>query len=410
MLQSFVFWIKYLHQEKILAGVVLLVTTLLTLAVVNMGYYREYDVLVHTKLSLAAGDYSVTMSLLHVVNDVLMVVFFFHVGIELRYELTYGTLRRRSDILLPLIGAFFGMLIPSLIYLYLNISEPVSLRGWAIPSATDIAFAIGFLSMFGKRVPVVLHALLLAIAVFDDMGAIAIIALFYTEQVVISMLIFSLLVVAGFFLLRQLQVKPFTPYVILTIFLWFGIHHSGLHATLAGVAAAFFFPSDYPERLHAKPGDRLITIEKSLYRYVYYAIVPFFAFMNTGLYLGGLSMTMITHPTCMGVALGLIVGKPIGIVLGCVSARYAGICKWPSDLHIANILGVAFLCGIGFTMSLFIGDLAFDDEIAWQSQYVLYSKLGVLLGSGVSVLCAMFWLWWKCLLPKSPDALTHDNA
>jgi NhaA family Na+:H+ antiporter len=355
-------------------GLVLMGVAALALVVANSALGPAYFAALKT--------YVLGLSLLHWVNDALMAAFFLLVGLEIKREMMDGQLRRRSDRILPGIAALGGMVVPALIYTGLNASAPETLRGWAIPSATDIAFALGVLSLLGPRVPVSLKVFLTALAILDDLGAIVIIAVFYTADLSLPMLGASaatLLVLAG---LNWRGVSHLSPYLLLGALLWFFVLKSGIHATLAGVALAFAVP------IRCTPGEPdtakppLIRLEHGLQGPVALLIVPIFGFANAGVSFAGMSVAALVAPVPLGIALGLFLGKQLG-VLGFAAAAIR--MKWadlPSHATWLQLYGVALLCGIGFTMSLFIGLLAFPTSEAVQDQV----KIGVLVGSLSSAL------------------------
>ena len=326
-------------------------------------------------------------------------MFFFHVGIELKYEFMHGGLNNAKTARLPLFGAIGGVVVPAIIYVLFNFGDLLAYRGWAIPAATDIAFAVGFISMLGKRVPPILYAFLLAIAIFDDICAIAIIALFYTKSLQVGMLLLASATIAGLVLFKRASVSMLAPYLWLGALLWFFVLQSGLHATLAGVLVAFFIPSEYPKKLNKKPGERLLDIEQALYGYVYYLILPIFAFANTGISLGELSPDMWLNPITLGVGLGLLIGKPLGIMFLIWLSVRMQFASLPKGLTLRYVFGISLLCGIGFTMSLFISDLAFDSDLVTEKAYALGAKLGILFGSMFSCILGMSWLYLESRMP-----------
>ena len=317
------------------------------------------------------------MSVLHWINDGLMVAFFLLVGLEIKRELLVGHLSSWPRRLLPGIGALGGMIVPALIYVAFNRDDPAALRGWAIPTATDIAFALGVLSLLGKRVPVSIRVFLTALAIIDDLGAVVIIALFYTSELSVLNLALAGAVLVALIMLNRSGVARLWPYLLLGAILWFFVLRSGVHATLAGVALALTIPLRIVSESRDPP---LMALENSLHRVVPMLIIPLFGFANAGLSFAGLSVANFVEPLTLGVALGLLCGKIIGvfgfsgIAIGCRLAQLPHAASW------MQMGGVALLCGIGFTMSLFIGLLAFAEHPVLQGEV----KLGILGGSLVA--------------------------
>lgn len=348
--------LRHFISTEVAGGIVLLVAAMLAMIMANSP--------------LAAG-YAQLNHLLHLpVNDGLMVIFFFVVGLEIRREMTSGSLKERSAAVLPVAAALAGMAAPALAYFLFNHHTPENLRGWAIPTATDIAFALGILSLLSGRVPAALKALLLAIAIIDDLGAILIIAFFYTENLSGPMLGCALATTAALCALRHYKARPLPPYIALSLLLWVFILNSGVHATIAGVIAAF-----------CMPGGSVDKLEKKLHGFVAFAIMPLFAFINAGVSLEGLSGGILFSPLPLGIALGLFLGKQAGIFGGIYLCVKTGLAQLPRSIGWGHVYGLSLLCGVGFTMSLFIGMLAFHD--AAQLSAV---RIGVLGGSLLSAL------------------------
>ena len=313
------------------------------------------------------------------INDGLMAIFFLMVGLEIKREVLAGGLSSWSQRALPGFAAAGGMLVPALIYIAVNWGNPQTLAGWAIPAATDIAFALGVLSLLGKRVPTSLKVFLAALAILDDLGAVTIIALFYSTGLNMPMLLASFVTLAVLIVMNRMGVRRLLPYLLLGLLLWFFVLQSGVHATLAGVALALCIPLGKPEEEARSP---LLFLEQKMHYWVAFAVVPIFGFANAGVSLSGITLGNLVDPVPLGVALGLFVGKQIGVFLAAVLAIRAGLAVLPEGSNWAQLYGVALLCGIGFTMSLFIGNLAFPgiphliDEV----------KVGVLLGSILSAI------------------------
>lgn len=352
-------------------GIVLMVAAALALIVANSPLAAGYFAGLH----LAVGGLSVG----HWINDGLMALFFLLVGLEIKRELAVGQLARWSDRALPGLAALGGMLVPALIYALVNRHAPETLVGWAIPAATDIAFALGVLSLLGSRVPPSLKVFLSALAILDDLGAVLIIALFYTSDLSTTMLLAAAGLVVGLFLLNRLQVRALPPYLLLGALLWFCLLRSGIHATLAGVILALFIPLDDTGDDEASP---LLRLESALHSWVALLIVPLFGFANAGVSLAGIAPSDLLEPVPLGVALGLFLGKQLGIALLVLLAIRSGLARLPAGASWLQLYGVALLCGIGFTMSLFIGALAFPGMPALVDEV----KIGVLLGSLLSAL------------------------
>lgn len=347
-------------------GFILMAAAALALIVANSSFSELYFESLHA--------YVGGMSVLHWINDGLMVVFFLLVGLEIKREILVGQLSSWPRRALPGIGALGGMIVPALIYYSFNRHDPEALRGWAIPTATDIAFALGVLSLLGKRVPVSIKVFLTALAIIDDLGAVVIIALFYTNELSTQYLLMAGGVLAVLVIMNLSGVRRLWPYLLLGAVLWFLVLRSGVHATLAGVALALTIPLRMKNELNDPP---LITLENSLHSVVPFLIIPLFGFANAGLSYQGLGVRHLIDPLTLGVAIGLLVGKIVGVFGFCSAAIGLGIARLPQDASWIQLCGVALLCGIGFTMSLFIGLLAFANHPNLQSEV----KLGILGGS-----------------------------
>jgi len=362
--------------REVLASVVLLIATALALIFANSPLRESYERFLGTHIELGIAPYSLSKEVLHWINDGLMVIFFLLVGLEIKREAIRGALSKPSAALLPIVGAIGGMIVPAVIYASINWSNPEALRGWAIPAATDIAFAIGVMALLGSRVPPTLKVFLLALAIMDDLGAILIIAFFYTSD--LSWLALSLAAtgVAVLILLNRSNVMRLWPYLIVGAFVWLCVLKSGVHATIAGVVTALTIPLSGTKKGTDGP---LPSLEHALSPWVSFLIMPIFAFANAGLSLGGLSTNDMLSQIPVGIALGLFLGKPLGIY-GAVRAVVAGgLGEMPHGASQMQLLGTAILGGIGFTMSLFIGLLAFPDPDT--STEV---RLGVIVGSLLS--------------------------
>ncbi|MXO84493.1 Na+/H+ antiporter NhaA [Altererythrobacter aurantiacus] len=360
-------------------GVLLMIAAAIALLVANSPLLPNYQAFLETPVVFAAGDLvTIDKSLLLWINDGLMALFFFLIGLEVKREIATGQLRSWKQASLPVYAAIGGMVVPALIFAGLNWNSPDNLRGWAIPAATDIAFALGLLSLLGSRVPVALKALLLAIAIIDDIGAIAIIALFYTENMNTGALLLALVPAAAMLLLNRSGVARTIPYFLLGAILWILVLKSGVHATLAGVVTAMFVPIATGEE---RPLERL---EHALHPWVAFLILPLFAFANAGVSFAGAGLEALAAPLSLGIAAGLVLGKQIGIFGTCYLAARFGFASLPRGITFRHIYGLSCLAGIGFTMSLFIGNLAFADPAS-----IAAVKLGVLSGSLVAAIVGM---------------------
>jgi len=365
-----------LFRHDAAGGVILLLAAVLALILDNSRLAWFSETLLQTQLSISLGEWALDKPLLLWINDGLMAIFFLLVGLEIKRELLVGELATFDRAILPVIAAIGGMVLPAIIYTLINIGDSVALRGWAIPTATDIAFAVGVLAILGNRVPTSLKAFLLALAIIDDLGAIIIIALFYTSD--LSWLSLGL-AAAGIGLLASLNLSGVTrvaPYALTGIFIWVCVLKSGVHATLAGVVVALAIPLQGADETGASPLERL---EHNLAPWVMFGVMPLFAFANAGVSLAGMSFGSIFAPIPLGVALGLLVGKTAGIFGAVWLAVRWRIAAAPEGATADQVLGVAMLAGIGFTMSLFIGMLAFPDPT-----YAAPLRLGVLVGSLLS--------------------------
>lgn len=367
-------------------GIILMLAALLAMIMSNTGLSSFYDHLIHTPVSIMFGDVGLSKQLLHWINDGLMAIFFFLVGLEIKRELMGGQLSTKEHALLPALAAVGGMAVPALVYYLINQDNPEYLHGWAIPSATDIAFALGILSLLGKRAPVSLKILLTAIAVIDDLGAVVVIALFYTDGLSVTALGFSGAAIGALFLINKLGVRSAAAYIIIGLCLWLAVLKSGVHATLAGVITALFIPYKMTEEEERKEKESmLVHMEHSLHPWVSFGVMPIFAFANAGLSLQGLSLKNLLEPLTLGIMAGLVIGKQIGVFLPIYAVVKSGISPMPKNANWLQIYALSMFCGIGFTMSLFIGTLAFSDP-ALASPV----RLGVLGGSLISAVFGFF--------------------
>ena len=371
-------------------GILLLLAAALAMLAENSLLKPWYDALLSTPVEIRIGALQIAKPLLLWINDGLMAVFFFLVGLELKREVLEGELSHRGQIVLPAAGALAGMGCPALIYIAFNYHDPVALRGWAIPAATDIAFALGVLSLLGNRVPTQLKLFLLTLAIIDDLGAILIIALFYTDDLSALSLLTAIVCIVGLSLLNRRRVYSLTPYFVVGSILWVSLLKSGVHATLAGVLLAFFIPL----RTEREDFSPLKNLEHDLHPTVAFCILPVFAFANTGVPLSGLTLASLLSPVPLGIALGLFLGNQFGVFALCWMTIKLRLARLPEAVTWTQLYGVSALCGIGFTMSLFVSSLAFE---AGAIEYAVDDRLGILLGSGLSALCG--WLILHLSLP-----------
>ena len=356
------------------AGFLLFAAAAAAIVAVNTQAAPLYAMFLETRVALLLGPLAIDKPLLLWVNDGLMAVFFFLIGLEVKRELVDGDLSSLDRAALPLLAALGGMAVPALVFTAINWTEPGNLRGWAIPAATDIAFALGVLALLGSRIPAALKTLLLAIAIIDDIGAIAIIALFYTAEVSTTALGLAAVCATALFALNRMHVARITPYAVVGVVLWVCVLKSGVHATLAGVVSALAIP------MTQQPGGSLLErAEHALHPWVAFLILPLFAFANAGVPLAGFTPSALLAPLPLGIGLGLVVGKQLGVFGFTAAAIRLGLARRPADLAWMQLYGLACLTGIGFTMSLFIGSLAFTDTARIEAV-----KLGVIAGSLLS--------------------------
>lgn len=366
--------INRFFKHEAAGGILLMLSAALALIVANSGWSAGYEALLETKLSILIGGQGLSKALILWINDGLMAIFFFLIGLELKAEMKEGKLKNPADVMLPGLAAVGGMIAPALVYLVLNVADPLTRGGWAIPAATDIAFAVGVLALLGKRVPPALKIFLLTLAILDDLGAIIIIALFYTSELHLNYLVMALVPLAGLMWLNWRGTHRIAPFVLLGAVLWVLVLKSGVHATIAGVVTAFFVP--LRDRFGKSP---LHSVEHGLQPYVMFLIVPIFAFANAGVVLSGLSFADLFAPLPLGIAAGLFVGKQIGVFGATWLTVRLGLARLPDGVGWQHIYGLACLAGIGFTMSLFIGGLSFADPALMNAV-----RLGVLSGSALS--------------------------
>ena len=375
---------RWFFKLEAASGLTLLFAAILALFISNSNLSDLYFNTLNKYLFIGINDYGLKLSVIHWINDVLMAIFFFFVTLEIKREFLQGELSNTKQALLPIIAAVGGMLVPALIYIFINFDNAVTLNGWAIPSATDIAFSLGVLSLLGSRVPLSLKVFLTALAIIDDLGAIVIIALFYSGDLNIMYLSLMLLAFIVLLVLNKLNIKKFIPYLIVGIFLWDFTHQSGIHATISGVLLATIIP----HRKKEKDFSLLIKLEHAISPYVAFGIMPLFAFANAGVSLQGISLSSLLDKVPLGILLGLFIGKQLGVFIFSYVSIKLKFAQMPNNSNWLNFYGVGILTGIGFTMSLFVGNLAFVDN----NQFIDGVKIGVLSGSLLSTIFGYFLL------------------
>ena len=370
---------EFLKMESA-SGILLVAAAILAMVVNNSPLSGFYERLLNMPVEIRIGAVHIDKPLLLWINDGLMAIFFFLVGLEIKREVLEGELSNPAQVALPAFGAVGGMAVPALVYVALNRGDSLALNGWAIPAATDIAFALGVLSLLGKQVPAALKVFLLTLAILDDLGAILIIALFYSGDLSLASLAVAALALVVLFTLNRRGVVSIVPYVLIGVVLWAAVLKSGVHATLAGVVLALFIPLRVsPESAHSP----LRRMEHELHPSVAFVILPVFAFANGGVDLSGTSMDMLLHPIPLGIALGLFLGKQLGVFGFAWLAIKLGLAQLPKGVTFVQVYAVAVLCGIGFTMSLFIASLAFEHA---RHSFVVDERIGILAGSLISAL------------------------
>ena len=375
---------KYFFKLEAASGLVLLFAAILALIISNGDLSEYYFSTLEKYIILGTKEFGLKLSVLHWINDVLMAIFFFFVSLEIKREFIQGELSNPKQAMLPIIGAVGGMAVPALFYIVINYSDSTTLNGWAIPSATDIAFSLGVLSLLGKRVPISLKVFLTALAIIDDLGAIVIIAFFYSGNIEIKYLVLMFLSIIILIALNKFKIKSFIPFLIVGIFLWDFTHQSGIHATIAGVLLALTIPHN----TKSSKQSMLLKLEHGLSPYVAFGIMPIFAFANAGVSLEGLTFATLLNPVPLGIVLGLFFGKQIGVfVLSYISVKLK-LADKPTGSTWTAFYAVSILTGIGFTMSLFVGNLAFANNL----EYMDGVKIGVLTGSLLSTLFGYFLL------------------
>ena len=379
---------RWFFRLEAASGLLLLISAILALIISNSDLSVYYFDILKTHISIGTENFGLDLSILHWINDVLMCIFFFIVTLEIKREFIHGELSSPKQASLPIIAAIGGMAVPAIIYVIINFETGNTLRGWAIPSATDIAFSIGVLSLLGKRVPVSLKIFLMALAIIDDLGAIIIIAFFYSTELQYIYLILMRGSFLALLIINKFGVKKFMPYLFIGILLWYFTHESGIHSTISGVLLAL----SIPHRVHEKDFSLLLKLEHFLSPYVAFGIMPLFALANAGVSLEGISMNTFMKPVPLGILCGLFFGKQIGVFLFSIISIKLKIAQMPNNSNWLNFYGVGILTGIGFTMSLFVGNLAFVEN----TQYLDGVKIGVLAGSLLSTLVGYFILLLTC--------------
>ena len=384
---------EFLKKESA-GGIVLMLASALAILVANSPLSHYYELFLSTPVEVRVGGLEIAKPLILWINDGLMAVFFFLIGLELKRETVQGELSDPKQVLFPAIGAIGGMAAPALIYVLFNRGDAIALKGWAIPAATDIAFALGVLALLGSRVPISLKVFLTSLAIFDDLAAILVIAFFYTSKISVVALALVAVCILILILLNRFHVTSKSFYLLIGVFLWIATLKSGVHATLAGVILAMFVP------LRDLDSDQspLLELEHDLHHMVAFFVLPVFAFANAGLNLSGMNLEQALHGVPLGIALGLFLGKQVGVFGFCALAVMMKVVALPRGMSMRDLYGTAALCGIGFTMSLFIGSLAFEEV---GTARLFDERLGILAGSIVSGLFGYFLL--RSSLKERPE-------
>ncbi len=371
------------------SGIILVFAAILAMIIANSPFDKFYGLLLDLPVEIRIGPLLIAKPLLLWINDGLMAIFFFLVGLELKREIMEGELSDPSSIVLPAMGALGGMAVPAIIYSWINWGDAIAIKGWAIPAATDIAFALGILLLLGNRISTSLKIFLVSIAIIDDIGAIVIIALFYTSDLSINSLFIALSLVPVLYILNRKNVTSVMPYIFIGLIMWTAVLKSGVHATLAGVLVAFFIPiksNEHPERSPLK------ELEHDLHTVVAFGVLPIFAFANAGISLEGVGIDTILHPVPLGIAAGLFVGKQLGVFGFCWIGVKLGLASLPKGIDLVHLYGVSLLCGVGFTMSLFVGSLAFEETGV---NLLFDERLGIIIGSLLSGVLGYLVLNWR---------------
>ncbi|MEQ9447956.1 MAG: Na+/H+ antiporter NhaA, partial [Rhodospirillaceae bacterium] len=388
------------NKEKT-GGLMLIAATALALLIANSPLVQLYEAMLSTDMSIYIGGFGIDKPLLLWINDGLMVLFFFLVGLEIKREILEGTLSRVDQAILPVVAAIGGIAVPAVIYALINRDNPAAISGWAIPAATDIAFVVGILALLGRRVPLSLKVFVLALAIIDDVGAILIIALFYTDGISTASLAAAGLATIALATLNRMRVVQYAPYIIVGVILWASVLKSGVHATLAGVLLAMFIPMRNPKQESHSP---LRDLEDALHPSVAFAVLPIFAFANAGVTFAGLTWESVFNEVTLGIAAGLFLGKQIGVGLFAYAAVALGFAKKPEGSNWLQLYGVSALTGIGFTMSLFVGTLALDPVM-----YAESLRIGVLVGSALSAALGIAVLFYAASRTGKTARITHGD-
>ena len=359
-------------------GILLMAAAACAIILANTPFIYYYNLLIEMPVEIRVGSFEIAKPLLLWINDGLMALFFLLVGLELKREVVEGELSQLNNIILPAIGALGGIILPALFYIAFNYNDPVAIKGWAIPAATDIAFALGILALLGSRVPISVKIFLTSVAIFDDIGAILIIALFYTSKISLVSLVLAAVCLILLFCLNKKKVIERSPYFLVGLVMWVALLKSGVHATLAGVLLAMFIPLKNEKEPNESP---LRELEHDLHTIVAFGILPLFAFVNAGISFTGMGIDDILHGVPLGIICGLFFGKQIGIFLFCLTGIKLGFTKLHEGMSWLTLYGTAVLCGVGFTMSLFIGSLAFEET---GINLLFDERLGIIIGSLLS--------------------------
>ncbi|MDG6296461.1 Na+/H+ antiporter NhaA [Glaesserella parasuis] len=383
---------KFLQLESA-SGILLLAFAMLAMLFANTPLRDLYFDFLSMPVSIQIGLFSIHKPLLMWVNDGFMAVFFVLIGLEVKREMMVGAISSYQRAIFPAIGALGGMIVPALVFTLINSDSPEFQQGWAIPMATDIAFALGVLGLLGKRVPFALKIFLLALAIIDDLGAIVVIAIFFSHELSTTALISAVIAITALIIMNRMRVTAICAYMVVGLILWASVLKSGVHATLAGVIIGFCVP------LKGKNGEEpLAHFEHILAPWCSFVILPLFAFSNAGVSLAGMSLSTLFSPLTMGVALGLLVGKTLGVFSFSFLAVKLGIAQLSEGINFKQIFAVSILCGIGFTMSMFLAGLAFGEDEA-DGQFISLARLGILIGSGISAVLG-YYLLKLCTMPN----------
>ncbi len=377
---------KWFFRLEAASGLMLLIATTIALIFSNTNLSDYYFAILNTHFLIGTKSFGLDLSIIHWINDALMAIFFFVVTLEIKREFIQGELSKPKQALLPIIGAVGGMLVPALIYVAINFETGYTLRGWAIPSATDIAFSIGVLSLLGTRVPLSLKVFLVALAIIDDLGAIVIIAFFYSSDIQYNYLLLMFATFIALLALNKFNVRKFTPYLLVGIFLWYFTYGSGIHATISGVLLA----TTIPHKTQEKDFSLLLKMEHLLSPYVAFGVMPLFALANAGVVLENMTFSTMLQPVPLGIICGLFLGKQLGVFIFSYISVKLKIAEMPSNSNWVKFYGVGILTGIGFTMSLFVGNLAFAEY----TNNLSGVKIGVLIGSLLSAIVGYLLLFF----------------